>query len=229
MTGRGWRGSLRWHAKANIRMINSLAGNNLGIQPMESQGCHDVFQSPLLGLATGPGGSAPKKRENRWCPCRGARAARPSQTIVDLIRWGMEEILRCMWRALSLGRFASGGKRQCPCKKSIGAFMNFDIQWLRQSLSRFLREYKRRTHENQGTLARRAGVSEGAIRDFIGGRNPTANGPQWGTLVKLAAAAGTNAFEMLRSAAPPDEQAIKLELEAIEQILALGCAAASES
>lgn len=79
--------------------------------------------------------------------------------------------------------------------------MQYDTQWLRDAIDDFLDRYTERTGEARDKLLKRARV-DGTIRDFLANRPTRAGGdrgpPQWDILVRLAEAAGTNVFDMLR-------------------------------
>lgn len=113
--------------------------------------------------------------------------------------------------------------------------MDFDVKWLRRTLNRFFAEHERRTGETQGALARRAGLAEGGLRDFLGDRSkkPDPGGPKWATLVKIAAAAETNVFDMLRpegrGGAQAPAEGLMLDPDAVAKILAKGYAVAKEA
>ena len=110
--------------------------------------------------------------------------------------------------------------------------MEYDDQWLRGALERFFERYTKKTGESRDKLLKRA-RADGTIRDFLANR-PTRTGgdrgpPQWDVLTRVASAAGTNVFDMLRpptrgpakaaDQAAPDQ--IPFDQASLEKIIAV--------
>ena len=84
-----------------------------------------------------------------------------------------------------------GKTREGPVKMPT---MDYDVTWLRRSLADFI---KNRSPLALTPLCEKADVSPRTIGQFLDGTAGD-SGPRWDTLVKLATAAGTNVFDMLR-------------------------------
>src|ERR1700730_9336076 len=72
--------------------------------------------------------------------------------------------------------------------------MDYDVEWLRRTLADF---FKNRSPLALTALCEKADVSPRTIGQFLDG-TAGESGPRWDTLAKLARAAGTNVFDMLR-------------------------------